>query len=86
MRFDGDFISPAIVIFPLFYNTLYKQQMSSFQPHPPLQPQPPLQCFIVCYAEAGDEDDEVFIEDLNDDDYDDHDAIRTVYEIKWKKW
>jgi hypothetical protein len=57
----------------------------SFQPHPPLQ------CFLVCYAEA-DEDDQVFIEDLDDDDYDD-DAIRAADlnfssdpDPKWKKW
>lgn len=57
----------------------------SFQPHPPLQ------CFLVCYAEA-DEDDQVFIEDLDDDDYDD-DAIRASGlnfssdpDEKWKKW
>ena len=83
MRFDGDFISPAIVIFPLFYNTLYKQQMSF--------PHPPLQCFLVCYAEAGDEevfieDPEVFIEDPDDDDY----IMRMDFssekpEPKWKK-
>ena len=57
----------------------------SFQPHPPLQ------CFLVCYAEA-DEDDQVFIEDLDDDDYD-NDAIRAAVQDfssdpdpKWKKW